>query len=135
MFQNLYLLALTTWTLFIPIAIINGIIRERVYKPLTGELLAHQISTIIASIAFISLFKRMMSSRLSTAPKRHALYIGTLWLAMTVIFEFGFGHYIDGISWEKLFADYNILHGRIWGLFLLVIFLTPILIKRRMVYE
>ena len=46
-------------------------------------------------------------------------------LVMTIIFEFGFGHYIMGHSWQKLFADYNILQGRVWSLFLLWIMVMP----------
>jgi hypothetical protein len=44
--------------------------------------------------------------------------IGVIWLILTIGFEFGFGHYVAGNSWEKLLADYNILNGRVWSLFL-----------------
>lgn len=49
---------------------------------------------------------------------------------MTVVFEFGAGHYIFGHSWEKLFADYNFVRGRIWALVLVTTFFAPILVER-----
>ena len=47
------------------------------------------------------------------ASARQALLIGLFWLALTLLFEFGFGRY-RGNSWEKLLADYNLLEGRLW---------------------
>jgi hypothetical protein len=44
---------------------------------------------------------------------------------MTVAFEFGFGHYVAGHSWSLLLADYNLLAGRVWSLFLIWITIVP----------
>jgi hypothetical protein len=48
-----------------------------------------------------------------------------MWLAMTVVFEFGFGHFIVGNPWRRLLHDYNVLQGRVWGLFVLWITVAP----------
>ena len=56
------------------------------------------------------------------------LLIGAFWTILTILFEFGFGHYVIGHSWSKLFADYNILKGRVWSLVLLTTFIAPSLI-------
>lgn len=42
-----------------------------------------------------------------------------MWMILTVVFEFSFGHYVVGGSWSKLLSDYNILDGRVWSLFIL----------------
>jgi hypothetical protein len=34
-----------------------------------------------------------------------ALAIGTLWVGLTIAFEFGAGHYVFGTPWEALRAD------------------------------
>ena len=39
------------WLVFVVIAIINAAVRNKVYKPVVGDLAAHQISTVI----FVSL--------------------------------------------------------------------------------
>lgn len=47
------------------------------------------------------------------------LGVGLFWVVITIIFEFVFGHYVMGNSWQKLFADYNLLDGRLWVLVLI----------------
>jgi hypothetical protein len=49
---------------------------------------------------------------------------------MTVMFEFGFGHYVAGHPWEKLFADYNVLEGRVWSIFLVWVAVLPFVVFR-----
>ena len=112
------------WFLLALIAIANGIIRETTYGRAVPELSAHQISTLTAILAsgacvwFVSRFWHIESTS-------QALAIGLLWLLMTVVFEFGFGHYVAGHPWQKLLADYNVLRGRVWLLFLLWLTVLP----------
>jgi hypothetical protein len=44
---------------------------------------------------------------------------------MTIIFEFGFGHFIVGHTWSRLFEDYNLLTGHVWILFLFWLLVVP----------
>ena len=62
--------------------------------------------------------------------QNQALWIGLIWLGMTILFEFGFGHFIMGNPWSKLFHDYNLLAGRVWVFVLLWIALAPWLFYR-----
>jgi hypothetical protein len=52
--------------------------------------------------------------------------IGITWLGSTIAFEFIAGHYVFGNSWEKLLADYNIHHGRLWIAVLLLQLFGPL---------
>jgi hypothetical protein len=56
--------------------------------------------------------------------------IGLIWLGMTVVFEFGFGHFVMGHPWKKLFNDYNILEGRVWALVLIWITIAPLVFTK-----
>ena len=127
--QPLLVRALETWFLFMPVAIANGVIRESVYKQVVGELAAHQISTITGVTAFFLLSFFMLRNKIDGVSKGKLFFIGALWVAMTMLFEFGFGHYVDKRSWAWLLRDYNILEGRVWGLFLLAVLATPNLVK------
>lgn len=127
--KHILIPSLLVWILFIPIVILNGAIRNFLYKPLVGELLAHQISSFTASFAFIIFSYFLLKDKLDSNTKELFL-IGFLWVGLTVLFEFGFGHYIMGNSWEKLFHDYNIFQGRIWILVLLTELTTPFVIKK-----
>ncbi|HDN50760.1 MAG: hypothetical protein DRN21_02805 [Thermoplasmata archaeon] len=120
--------ALGIWFLFVVLAIINGVIRNGVYAPRIGEWEGHVVSTIIAicyTFLVVFIFLRYVPVAYT---KTDLILIGVLWLSMTVAFEFLFGHYVAGHSWERLLADYNILEGRIWSLFLLTILLSPYVI-------
>lgn len=121
--KNLYVHILW-WFAFPFIGILNGVLREAAYKSIVGDLPAHQISTftgiIIFGLIFYFIFKKWKIQSLN-----NAVLIGLIWLTLTILFEFGFGHYIMGNSWEKLLHDYNITEGRIWSLFLIWITIAP----------
>jgi hypothetical protein len=42
-----------TWLLFLPVPVINGLLREKWYKPALGELPAHIIGTAAVSLVFL----------------------------------------------------------------------------------
>ena len=117
------------WICFRPIAIINGIIREIAYKQFVGALLAHHISTLIAIVTFISLTYVLLHKQLNKISLSTALLIGLLWMSMTMAFEFTFGYFLDHKSLVSLVADYDITRGRVWILFLLSMFFTPVSIR------
>ena len=113
------------WWFALPfLAIFNATLRELIYKKPLGDLAAHQISTatgiIFFAIVFYLIFKRWKIESV-----QHAIIIGLVWLVLTIIFEFGFGHYVMGSPWEKLLHDYNLAEGRVWGLFLVWITIAP----------
>lgn len=117
------------WIGFIPVAITNGIVRNSFYQPIIGELPAHQLSTLIGIVLFFLLVYFSFRKEIFILSTVDNLLIGFSWVIMTISFEFLFGHYIAGHSWEKLFFDYNILAGRVWTIFLLNTLLTPLFIK------
>ena len=113
------------WLVFVVIAIINAAVRNKVYKPVVGDLVAHQISTVIfVSLIFVVTYLILRVSGLQLTDLS-ALVMGSIWLVSTILFEFVAGHYAFKNSWEKLLADYNIFKGRIWSLVLLATFLAP----------
>ena len=48
----------------------------------------------------------------------------------TIAFEFLFGHYAMGHSWDFLWADYNVFQGRLWPLVLMVTLFGPLLAQK-----
>lgn len=122
----IYLLA---WLGMVVLAIVNGIIREKFYSQSMSELSAHQLSTLIAIILFgIYIFAFTGFFQIQSA--KQAFTIGSIWLIITIIFEFVFGHYIAGHSWSRLLMDYNILNGRVWILVLIWTFAAPYVFYR-----
>ncbi len=118
------------WMGLAVLGVLNGSVRVLTYGKLMPELAAHQLSTVtgILLIAYaVSQFHRRWPIR----SRGEAVAIGLMWLCMTVIFEFGFGHYLMGHSWARLLHDYNLMQGRVWSLFLLWLALVPWWVYRR----
>ena len=112
------------WILLAIVAITNGIVRQSTYGKIISELAAHQISTvtgILATGTVVWWLSRLWPLESSS----QAWTIGVIWLILTIGFEFGFGYFMVGHSWEKLLADYNILNGRVWSLFLIWMTVMP----------
>ncbi len=100
------------WFPMLLLAIGNGALREFVFRKYMGELPAHQLSTFSLLLLF-TIYICFVIHWIPPASARQALLIGLFWLALTLLFEFGFGRY-RGNSWERLLADYNLLEGRLW---------------------
>ncbi|MBU7044498.1 MAG: hypothetical protein HXS47_12980 [Theionarchaea archaeon] len=111
-------------------AIINGTLRNQVYGPKVTELLAHQLSTVIYIVVFILVMVLLFSQTNAPYTQKDLIIIGIVWLTLTVLFEFGFGHYVIGHSWSRLIHDYNIFQGRIWALVLITELIGPYIIGR-----
>ncbi len=114
------------WLGLAALAIANGAIREKTYGKALSELRAHQLSTVTGMLLF-GVFIWLLVEMWPMASPRQAMVIGGLWLVMTILFEFVFGHFVMGHSWGKLLYDYNLYQGRIWVLVLLWTATAPLL--------
>jgi hypothetical protein len=106
------------------LGVINGIVREATYKRWVGDRAANDISvaTLILMLGgnFFALQRRW-----PIPGKRQAAEIGAIWVALTVLFEFGFGHWGDHKSWDELLDNYNLAEGHLWPLVLVWIAIGP----------
>jgi hypothetical protein len=112
------------WFGLLVIAIVNGAIRDFIYRSYLGDLLAHQVSTGIGIILF-GIFIWYLNKRWPLASSHQAWTVGFIWLGMTISFEFLFFHYVRNIPWEVLVHDYNIFEGRVWILVLVWTTIAP----------
>ena len=117
------------WLILAVVAIANGTLRQFTYGRHMPELAAHQLSTL-TGILLTGGAVWLLDRSWPIGSAKDAWIIGSCWLLMTIAFEFGFGHYLAGHSWSRLFADYNILEGRVWSLFLAWIGVMPWVIWR-----
>jgi hypothetical protein len=111
------------------IGIVNGSLREALYRDAVGDLRAHQISTATGIGLFAAYFVAL-ERRDPLPDDRTALRVGALWLVLTVLFEFGFGRRVARQSWEQLLADYDLRRGRLWPVVLACLGLVPLVTRR-----
>jgi hypothetical protein len=118
--------ALAVWCLLLVLAILNGGMRDTWLSPALGDTAGRAISSVLLAL-LILLTTRQTIRWIGPTTAGEALTVGTLWVGLTLAFEFGFGHYGFGKSWAELLADYDLLRGRIWILVLLATLVAPLL--------
>lgn len=116
------------WFGMMVIAIVNGTIRDFTYKPFIGALAAHQISTLTLLLCFAAFFW-LLTRRWPIISARQAWIIGSVWLLMTLAFEFGIGC-LAGKSWSELFHAYDVFSGQVWLLVPLWVLIGPYVFYR-----
>ena len=104
-----------SWFPMIPIAVANGALREAWLVPRTGEHRARQLSTLLL-IAFFSIYFAVVFSVWPIASRTEAVNVGSMWLALTLVFEFVLGRFVSRLSWRKMLSEYNLVAGRLWAL-------------------
>jgi hypothetical protein len=125
--MNIYLIYIAVWFGLMIVAILNGVLRTFGFAKVMPELRAHQVSCF-SGILLIGLAVWLLDKKWEIESKNQAFLIGFIWILMTVIFEFAFGHYVMKHPWERLFHDYRIDEGRLWILVLLWTDIVPFVV-------
>jgi hypothetical protein len=79
----------------------------------------------LLGIVIVMAFARAFVARAQGATSGELLRVGLVWTALTLAFEFLFGHYVSGQSWRALRADYDVTRGRLWPLVVAATALGP----------
>ena len=117
--------ALAVWCLLLHLAVLNGGVRDTWLSPRLGDTIGRALSTVLLSL-LILLATWLTIRWIGPRTQGQALPVGALWVLLTLVVEFGFGHYGFGKSWDELLADYDLGRGRVWVLVLLVTFVAPL---------
>lgn len=118
--------ALALWVLLMVIAIANGVLREKLLMNWFSVSTAQVVSTALLAV-LILLVAVLTVGWLRVRRRLGYLLTGVIWVSLSVAFEFLFGHYALGESWQTLLAAYRIDQGRPWPVFLLVVLVAPYL--------
>ncbi len=111
--MNIYLIYFFLWFPMVVLAIFNGFIREKLYTRFLSSLGAHQLSTL-SGIVIFGVYFWLTTANWQIESTMQALLIGLMWMIITLLFEFIFGHFVMGHSWKILLSDFNIFRGRLW---------------------
>jgi hypothetical protein len=117
------------WLGILVLASGNGAVRDLVLAPRLGDPLARAISTLVLCGLILLVTSRSIQW-IGPRSRRDALIVGSLWMVLTLAFEFLAGHYLFGKAWAMLLDDYDLSRGRIWILALLTTFAAPVLLAR-----
>jgi hypothetical protein len=127
--RNIYLQSFIVWVVLAFITIVFAIFREAIFIPVTrldGSLARALLLPVGLVYTYVIAYAFLRKTKAPYSPG-DTVRIGILWLMLTVAFEFIFGSLVIGNSLTALVADYNILAGRTWPIFLLGVLLSPII--------
>jgi len=117
--------AFAVWLLIAVVESIHGALRQLFLVPAIGDLPSRQLGVFVGS-ALILLIAGLTARWLGAVTLRAQFAVGTLWVVLIVIFEFGLGAVL-GYRCERMLADYQPSQGGFMGLGLMVLFLAPAL--------
>jgi hypothetical protein len=116
-----YILA---WVPMLLIAIANGALRQLTFAKVMTEPHAHQLSTVLGA-ACIGVFIWFVVRAWPPASGRQALFVGLMWVLLTVVFESFMGLVLQHRPLMQILHEYNLLAGRVWILFLVWLAVAP----------
>jgi hypothetical protein len=117
------------WLLFIPLAILNGVVRDLLLTPALGDTAGRALSSVTLSALILGvtiLFVR----RLGINTPTWLLIVGSFWLVLTMMFEFSFFLLVMGHPMDELLREYDLFRGRLWLLVLATTFFAPLIAAR-----
>lgn len=125
--KNIYFQSFVIWILFAILTVFFGAFRELVFIPNTGlsPNLSRALLLPLAFFYIIGITYLFLKKTKAKYNKSDLVKIGVFWFVATILFEFGFGGFVMGHSIEKLLADYNLLEGKTWSLFLICVLTAP----------
>jgi hypothetical protein len=116
------------WLAIVPLAILNGALREGILEPLIGSKIARPLSGVIL-IILIFIVSFIFLPRLKKGTPRIYLIIGLLWVLATVVFETALSLFM-GMSFNEIIHAYNITTGNLWLLVVLFIGFAPTVVAK-----
>ena len=121
--------SLLVWVCFIPVAILNGGLREHVLARALGEKWALPLSGIILSACIFLITWLLLPRAVKALSSKDSLRIGICWVFLTIAFEFVSG-LAGGSTITELLASYNPMTGNLWLLVLAITLLSPVMAGR-----
>ena len=116
--------AVGIWLLLVIAAILNGLLRESLFTPLLGAAIALPASGITLSL-LVLLVSWLLIPAMGSHPARVFILTGLAWVAMTVAFEYLFGHFVQGLPWHEIHAVFRVDSGNLFSVVLLTSALAP----------
>lgn len=121
-----YVIAFLIWVAIIPIAILNGGLRE--YVLINLGVAARPLSGIILSVC-IFIVAWFSVPEIKNCVKRDYIIFGVMWFILTNLFDLT-AYIKSGEGFAGLLKSYNILTGNTWLLVVLTALLSPMIVMK-----
>ncbi|HEX3092036.1 MAG TPA: hypothetical protein VHW72_05395 [Candidatus Angelobacter sp.] len=124
--QGKFLLrALVVWLVFITVESLLGTLRILFLEPRMGPEPAQWTGLVTGSAALL-IVTYLLIEWIRVGRWAELLEIGLLWVVLTFSFEMAIG-YMRGRSWQALLAGYDIVHGGLMAIALVLVLFAPLI--------
>lgn len=123
-----YIWAFLIWLSIVPLAILNGGLRQCVLDIYLG-VWSNLVSGVILSVCVLAL-SMLLIPRIKDCHRRDYWIIGAMWVVMTNLFDITL-ILIGGGSWSDFVEMYDITGGNLWIVVVLMTFFSPVLAGRK----
>lgn len=121
-----YVIAFLIWVMIIPLAILNGGLREYVLVNLGA--LARPLSGIILSVC-IFIVAWFSVPKIKNCVKKDYIIFGVMWFILTNLFDLT-AYIKSGEGFSGLLKSYDIFTGNTWLLVVLTALLSPMIVMK-----
>lgn len=121
--------SLLIWLLIIFAETLHGTARTLLLEPYVGDFRARQIGVLTGALMILIIayaFIRWLNAK----DISKLICIGLIWSALTFVFEISFGRFALGLSWERIFSDYDLARGGLMPVGLLLLMLSPLIVAK-----
>ena len=115
---------MSVWLLMVAVAMVNGVLRDKIFSPLLGNHIALSVSGILLS-ALVFLITLLCIPFIGRLDGPIYLSIGLLWVFLVLMFEFVFGHYVAGKAWKEILQIFEVMKGNLFSLVLVITVVSP----------
>lgn len=122
--KQVWLRAIAVWLLVMAVEFVHGTLRWIFLRPHVGDFRSGQIGVFSGSLLFL-LIVYFCKPWMKLRGVGDCLRVGVLWVGLTLVFEWSFGHYAMRRSWESIAAEYNLLHGGLMLVGLAIFGMSP----------
>lgn len=122
--MSLFVKTLGIWLVMVMAAIVNAAIREKAIAPAIGPKAALPVSGLTLSL-FIFLIVYAAIPLFGSLQPKTCFQIGLVWVALTLCFEFLFGHFGAGKSWREILQVFNVARGDLFMVALITTLISP----------
>jgi hypothetical protein len=120
--------SLLIWLSIIPLAILNGGLRQVLLESWLGESCAQIVSGIILCLLIFTV-SFIFIPRIGRGTAKTYCIIGLLWVLLTIVFETGLG-FLTGMNCTEVIKAYDVTTGNLWSLVVIFTGIAPWLVAK-----
>ncbi len=117
--------ALGLWVVLMLVETLQGLWRVKVLAIWIGEAAAREVSVFTGSLVILLITFACIGW--ISARSARTLLLGLTWVALTVVYEFVLGRFVFHQTWSDIASDFDLLHGRLLPIGLLILLFSPLL--------